>query len=209
MLDGDLDLPPDAPGVVIFVHGSGSSRHSPRNKFVASMIRAPGLGTLLFDLLTVEEEAVDEITKELRFDISLLSGRLISVTQWIMSLPRTKPLRVGYFGASTGGGAALVAAAHLGDKIGAIVSRGGRPDLAGSALQKVRSPTLLIVGAGDEVVLHLNQQALARMRCERELRVIAGATHLFQEPGKLEEVARISADWFQRHLASHSEEEII
>ena len=125
-----------------------------------------------------------------------------------MSLPQTRPLRVGYFGASTGGGEALVAAAHLGDKIGAIVSRGGRPDLAGSALQKIRSPTLLIVGVGDEVVLHLNQQALARMRCERELRVIAGAKHLFQEPGKLEEVVRISADWFQRHLASHSEEEI-
>jgi len=195
---GDLIIPVSAQGVVLFAHGSGSSRHSPRNQFVARTIREAGAGTLLFDLLTKEEEAVDIQTAHLRFDIGLLATRLIDATYWIKG--EFDYLSVGYFGSSTGGGAALVAAAELGDSVGAVVSRGGRPDLAGDALPKVKSPTLLIVGGFDYPVIEMNKSALARMRCEKELKIVPGATHLFEEPGTLQEVARLAGDWFQRHL---------
>ena len=199
-LRGDLSIPADAVGVVLFAHGSGSSRHSPRNQFVARMIREAGVGTLLFDLLTREEEAIDMRTRELRFDIGLLAERLIDATHWIKG--EFDYLSAGYFGSSTGGGAALVAAAELGDSVGAVVSRGGRPDLAGDALPQVKSPTLLIVGGLDYQVIEMNQAALARMRCEKELKIVPGATHLFEESGTLQEVARLAADWFRRHLHS-------
>jgi putative phosphoribosyl transferase len=199
-LDGDLSIPSGAEGVVLFAHGSGSSRHSPRNQFVASTIREAGAGTLLFDLLTKDEEAVDLQTAHLRFDIGLLAGRLIDATYWIKG--EFDYMNVGYFGSSTGGGAALVAAAELEDSVGAVVSRGGRPDLAGDALPKVEAPTLLIVGGLDYPVIEMNKLALARMHCEKELRIVSGATHLFEEPGTLQEVARLAADWFQSHLHS-------
>ena len=197
-LEGDLSIPQGAPGVVLFAHGSGSSRHSPRNQFVARTIREAGVGTLLFDLLTREEEAIDAHTAELRFDIGLLATRLIDATYWIKG--ELDYLNVGYFGSSTGGGAALVAAAQLGDTVSAVVSRGGRPDLAGDALPKVESPTLLIVGGLDYPVIEMNKAALARLRCEKELKIVPGATHLFEEPGTLEQVADLAAEWFQRQL---------
>ncbi|HEU5236416.1 MAG TPA: dienelactone hydrolase family protein [Pyrinomonadaceae bacterium] len=197
-LRGDLNVPDGAQGIVLFAHGSGSSRHSPRNQFVAQTIRAASVGTLLFDLLTKDEEAIDLRTAHLRFDIGFLAERLIAVTKWInRELPS---LRVGYFGSSTGGGAALVAAAVVGEAIGAVVSRGGRPDLAGAALPKVQSPTLLIVGGLDYPVIEMNEAALARLHCEKELKIVPGATHLFEEPGTLEQVADLAAEWFQRHL---------
>jgi len=197
---GDLSIPDGAQGLVLFAHGSGSSRHSPRNQFVARTIRDAGVGTLLFDLLTREEEAVDMHTAHLRFDIGLLATRLIDATYWIKG--ELDYLNVGYFGSSTGGGAALVAAAQLGDTVGAVVSRGGRPDLAGDALPKVQSPTLLIVGGRDYPVIEMNKAALARMQCEKELKIVTGATHLFEERGTLEQVADLAADWFQRHLVA-------
>jgi len=197
MLHGDLSIPTGAQGVVLFAHGSGSSRHSPRNQFVARTIREAGVGTLLFDLLTAEEEAVDARTGHLRFDIGLLAARLIDATYWLKG---EYYLRVGYFGSSTGGGAALVAAAELGEIVSVIVSRGGRPDLAGDALPQVKSPTLLIVGGLDYPVIEMNEEALARLRCEKELKIISGATHLFEEPGTLEQVADLAAEWFQSHL---------
>src|SRR3989440_3757326 len=197
-LNGDLSIPDGAQGVVLFAHGSGSSRHSPRNQFVARTIREAGVGTLLFDLLTREEEAVDVHTAHLRFDIGLLAARLIDATYWIKG--ELDDLNVGYFGSSTGGGAALVAAAQLADKVGAVVSRGGRPDLAGDALPKVEAPTLLIVGGLDFPVIEMNRAALARLSCEKELTIVQGATHLFKEPGTLEQVANLAAEWFQRHL---------
>jgi len=200
VLEGELQVPVGATGVVLFAHGSGSSRHSSRNQFVARTIREARIGTLLFDLLTQQEETVDTITRRLRFDIGLLAARLVDATAWLKTKPDTSQLRVGYFGASTGGGAALVAAAELGEDIGAIVSRGGRPDLAGDALPKVKSPTLLIVGGLDEPVIRMNEAAFRQLRCEKELRIVPGATHLFEEPGTLEEVARLAADWFHRHL---------
>src|SRR6267154_67599 len=200
MLQGELSIPGGAKGVVLFAHGSGSSRHSPRNQFVARTIREAGVGTLLFDLLTKAEEAVDVHTAHLRFDIGLLAERLIDATYWVKG--EFDYLSVGYFGSSTGGGAALVAAAELGDSVGAVVSRGGRPDLAGDALPNVKAPTLLIVGGLDYPVIEMNKSALARMSCEKELKIVPGATHLFQEPGTLQEVARLAADWFQRHLHS-------
>ncbi len=199
-LNGDLSIPVGAQSVVLFAHGSGSSRHSPRNQFVARTIREAGVGTLLFDLLTKDEEAVDVHTAHLRFDIGLLAERLIDATYWVKG--EFDYLNVGYFGSSTGGGAALVAAAELGDSVGAVVSRGGRPDLAGDALPNVKAPTLLIVGGLDYPLIEMNKSALARMRCEKELKIVPGATHLFQEPGTLQEVARLAADWFQRHLHS-------
>lgn len=205
-LDGDLHLPKAARGLVIFAHGSGSSRQSPRNQYVARLLRNAGIATLLFDLLTPAEEKEDEITQDLRFDISMLADRLVAATRWVMLQPETRHLALGYFGASTGGGAALVAAARLGPDIAAVVSRGGRPDLAGGALTDVQSPTLLIVGARDPFVLDLNERALAKMSCQKALEVIGGATHLFQESGKLEEVARLSANWFRRHLAAPGRE---
>src|SRR5436309_10238344 len=199
-LSGELNVPQKALGLVLFAHGSGSSRHSPRNQSVARTIREAGVGTMLFDLLTAEEEAVDIHTRHLRFDIGLLADRLIDATDWIKG--EFDYLSVGYFGSSTGGGAALVAAAEVGDRVGAVVSRGGRPDLAGDALPKVKSPTLLIVGGLDYQVIEMNEAAFARMRCEKELKIVPGATHLFEESGTLEEVARLAADWFGRHLHS-------
>ena len=199
-LEGNLAVPPGARGLVLFAHGSGSSRHSPRNRFVASMLQEGGLATLLVDLLTAEEEAVDLRTRQLRFDIGLLAERLVGATDWLAQQAETRNLRVGYFGSSTGGGAALVAAAERPDLAGAVVSRGGRPDLAGPALSRVRAPTMLIVGGNDTPVIALNQQALAQLRAEKQLEIIPGATHLFEEPGALEEVARLARSWFQRFL---------
>jgi putative phosphoribosyl transferase len=204
LLDGELLVPESATGVVLFAHGSGSSRHSRRNQFVARTIREAGVGTLLFDLLTQEEEAVDTRTRHLRFDIGFLAERLVDATKWINQRSDTSHLRVGYFGASTGAGAALVAAAAVGEEIGAVVSRGGRPDLAGDALPKVKSPTLLIVGDLDTPVIRMNEDAYRQLRCEKELKIVPGATHLFEEPGTLEEVARLAAGWFQRHLAANA-----
>ncbi len=198
LLEGALAIPAGAHGMVLFAHGSGSSRHSPRNNFVARVLRKAGIGTLLFDLLTEEEDA----TYETRFNIKLLTRRLVAATQWLTEQPQTKHLRIGYFGASTGAAAALEAAAALRPLIGAIVSRGGRPDLAGPALVKVQAPTLLIVGGKDAVVIELNQRAYDQLKSEKELVIVPGATHLFEEPGALEEVARLAADWFARFLQS-------
>src|SRR5436309_6096839 len=200
LLEGELLVPVSATGVVLFAHGSGSSRHSPRNQFVARAIREAGVGTFLFDLLTREEEAEDDVTGRLRFDIGRLARRLVEATKWIANQPETQRSGIGYFGASTGGAAALVAAAEIGPAIDAVVSRGGRPDLAGDALEQVQSPTLLIVGERDKEVLDLNRIAFAQLHCEKELTLIPRATHLFEETGALEEVARLAADWFRRHL---------
>lgn len=197
-LEGMLCLPEGAKGVVLFAHGSGSSRLSPRNNFVAGVLRKAGIGTLLFDLLTEEEDMVYST----RFDIDLLTERLILATNWLKNQPQSKGLRIGYFGASTGAAAALQAAAKADTPIFAIVSRGGRPDLAMPHLSKVKAPTLLIVGGFDEPVIGLNQQAYDELVGERELIIVPGATHLFEEPGTLEEVARLAAEWFIRHLAT-------
>jgi pimeloyl-ACP methyl ester carboxylesterase len=187
--------------VVLFAHGSGSSRHSPRNQYVARVLRQAGFGTLLLDLLTADEESVDQYTRHLRFDIELLALRLIGATDWLRQQTPTRELPIGYFGASTGAGAALMAAADRPDVVRAVVSRGGRPDLAGPALMRVHAPTLLIVGRADAPVIDLNERALELLDVEKELRIIPGATHLFEEPGALEEVARLASDWFARHLA--------
>jgi dienelactone hydrolase len=195
-LGGTLVLPPGATGVVLFAHGAGSSRLSPRNRQVAAALQEAGLGTLLFDLL-MESEAEDRSNV---FDIGLLASRLIQVTSWLLENPRTGALRVGYFGASTGAAAALTAAARLPETIAAVVSRGGRPDLAARDLARVQAPTLLIVGGADPEVLELNRSALEEIRAEKELVVIPGATHLFEEPGALEEVAILASDWFSRYL---------
>jgi dienelactone hydrolase len=203
-LAGELALPPAPQGLVLFAHGSGSGRHSPRNQFVARRLREAGLGTLLFDLLTADEEASERAGGLLRFNIGLLTRRLIDAAHWVASEDEARHLRLGFFGASTGGAAALVAAADLGDAIGAVVSRGGRPDLAGNALRRVKSPTLLIVGGHDEEVLELNEEAMELLACEKELRVVPGASHLFEEPGALDQVARLAADWFLRHLGHTS-----
>jgi pimeloyl-ACP methyl ester carboxylesterase len=200
VLAGELILPEQATGVVLFAHGSGSSRFSPRNQHVANVIRQAGVGTLLFDLLTREEEEIDIYTSEIRFDINLLARRLAGATNWLAEVTETKHLRPGYFGASTGGGAALVAAAALQGKVGAVVSRGGRPDLAGEALRLVTAPTLLIVGGLDGPVIRMNQDAYAELRCVKQLQIVPGATHLFEEPGKLDVVARLAAEWFLRYL---------
>ena len=201
VLDGDLVVPAKAEGIVIFAHGSGSSRKSPRNRQVAETIRDKGMGTLLFDLLTPEEERLDESTGALRFDIHMLATRLEGVVHWLVSQAEWKEMNIGLFGSSTGAAAALVAAAHLGDQVSAVVSRGGRPDLASGLLEQVRCPTLLIVGSLDELVLRLNEDARAQMVCETELRIVPGATHLFSEPGKLEQVANLSARWFEKYLS--------
>jgi dienelactone hydrolase len=200
LLDGELNLPAEAPGLALFAHGSGSSRHSPRNQFVARTIREAGIGTLLFDLLTRDEEVEELESGHLRFNIDLLSQRLGDATRWIAGRSDTCRLGLGYFGASTGAAAALAAAAEIGPAIDAVVSRGGRPDLAGDALARVQAPTLLIVGSLDQVVLGLNQQALARLRCEKKLVVVPGASHLFEEPGTLDRVAQLAAEWFRLHL---------
>jgi putative phosphoribosyl transferase len=199
-LEGNLGVPEGAEGVVLFAHGSGSGRHSPRNRQVARALREAGLATLLIDLLTPDEEEIDLQTGRLRFDIGLLVQRLSGAAGWLEQNPDTDELRIGYFGASTGAAAALVAAARRPDEVGAVVSRGGRPDLAGDALPLVRAPTLLIVGGNDVPVIRMNEEALGRLRVEKGLEIIPGATHLFEEPGALEEVARLAAGWFTRHI---------
>lgn len=195
-LEASLAIPDEARGIVLFAHGSGSSRHSPRNNFVAHALQDAGLATLLMDLLTEEEDT----NYQTRFDIELLSSRLLGFTRWVLEAPQCRGLRPGYFGASTGGAAALEAAAELGRTIGAVVSRGGRPDLAWEVLDKVEAPTLFIVGALDDVVVELNQRAYRQLKAEKQLALVPGATHLFEEPGTLEEAARLASDWFVRHL---------
>ena len=199
-LSGTLTIPENPVALVLFAHGSGSSRHSPRNQFVARTLNRAALGTLLFDLLTPEEEALDIHTREHRFNISLLAERLVHATQWTTQQEQTRDLRVGYFGSSTGGAAALVAAADLPQHVGAVVSRGGRPDLAGDFLPKVQAPTLLIVGGNDDIVIQLNEMARHQMRCEVKLEIVPDATHLFEEPGALEQVAKLAGDWFLDHI---------
>ena len=200
-LDGDLRLPPRARAVVLFAHGSGSGRGSPRNRYVARLLNAAALATLLVDLLTPEEEPFDQLTARLRFDIGLLAERLAGASAWLQQQAETRGLPLGYFGASTGAAAALVAAAYRPKGVAAIVSRGGRPDLAGAALPRVTAPTLLIVGGRDTEVIALNEWALARLRCEKKLVIVPGATHLFEEPGALDQVARLAAEWILGHLA--------
>jgi dienelactone hydrolase len=205
VLSGNLDIPTNASALVLFAHGSGSSRRSPRNQFVARTLNDAGLATLLFDLLTHQEEAIDVQTRELRFDINLLAERLVHATKWAKQQPQTRDLRIGYFGSSTGGAAALVAAVDVPQDVGAVVSRGGRPDLAGQALPKVQAPTLLIVGGNDDIVIELNEQARDRMGCEVKLEIIPGATHLFEEPGTLEKVAKLASAWFVNHIGGAHE----
>ena len=200
-LDGLLYIPKDPSGLVLFVHGSGSSRFSVRNQYVARVLNKAGLATLLFDLFTPDEDVIDSQTRQFRFDIGFLATRLIDVTKWCLKQPMLRSLRTGYFGASTGGGAALVAAATEPDLIHAVVSRGGRPDLAGDDLPLVEAPTLLIVGGNDEVVSQLNNEAMKRLNCIKKMDIIPGATHLFEEPGTLDEVARIAKNWFVNYLS--------
>src|SRR5205809_4038603 len=200
VLFGNLNILENATTLVLFAHGSGSSRHSPRNQFVARTLNNAGLATLLFDLLTQEEEAIDMRTREHRFNIALLAERLVHATKWAKQQEQTRDLRAGYFGSSTGGAAALVAAAELAQQVGAVVSRGGRPDLAGEALPKVQAPTLLVVGGDDDIVIELNEQARDHMRCKVKLEIIPDATHLFEEPGALEQVAKLASNWFVDHL---------
>ena len=206
-LEGILSVPEAATGLVVFVHGSGSSRHSPRNQYVAQTLQEGGLATLLFDLLTAQEEEIDLQTRHVRFDIDLLSRRTAGVLEWLVLQPYDYVSRIGLFGSSTGAAAALIAAAELPQNVRAVVSRGGRPDLAGSALAKVQAHTLLIVGGNDEVVIHLNEQALAQMQPgeNKKLIIVPGASHLFQEPGTLEYAARLATDWFQTHLRTGNE----
>lgn len=197
---GFLTVPPGARGIVVFAHGTGSSRFSPRNAAVARALQEAGLATLLMDLLTEEEERAEAATGHLRFDIPMLAERLVGATRWLRGLPETAEMAVAYFGASTGAGAALVAAAKVPEEVGAVVSRGGRPDLAGEALGRVRAPTLLIVGSLDEPVIEMNREAMGRLTCEARLEIVPGASHLFEEPGTLEEVARLARDWLVDHL---------
>jgi putative phosphoribosyl transferase len=208
ILEGVLDIPAGAQGIVLFAHGSGSSRHSPRNRYVARALHDGGLATLLVDLLTAEEEEVDRVTAHLRFDIALLAERVVGATDWLLQYPETQGLRIGYFGASTGAAAALVAAARRPNAVAAIVSRGGRPDLAGPALSQVQAPTLLIVGGLDHPVITMNEDALRQLAVEKRLTIVPGATHLFEEPGALEEVARLARDWFVRYLSSPAPEQL-
>jgi len=202
VLSGNLTIPENATALVLFAHGSGSSRHSPRNQFVAGTLNDAGLATLLFDLLTQEEEAIDIQTRQHRFNIGLLAERLVHATKWAKQQEHTRDLRIGYFGSSTGGAAALVAAVEIPKDAGAVVSRGGRPDLAGDALPKVQAPTLLIVGGNDDVVIELNEMARDQMRCEVKLEIIPDATHLFEEPGALEQVAKLASEWFVNHIGA-------
>jgi putative phosphoribosyl transferase len=200
ILEGSLVVPHDPRGVVLFAHGSGSSRHSPRNQYVAQYLNDAGMATLLIDLLTAEEEEVDQQTRQLRFDIVLLAQRLTGAIDWITRQSETRPLNIGLFGASTGAAAALLSATQRPSFVSAVVSRGGRPDLAGEALANVHAPTLLIVGGDDEPVIDLNQQAMAELRATRQLEIVPGASHLFEEPGKLEAVADLAERWFSRYL---------
>lgn len=204
-LEGDLTIPEGARGIVVFAHGSGSSRLSPRNRQVAAELREATLATLLFDLLTSDEERIDLQTRHLRFDIEFLADRLVGATNWLLRKEETQSLTIGYFGASTGAAAALVAAARRPEHVGAVVSRGGRPDLASSALSAVEAPTLLIVGGLDAPVIDMNREAFEQLRGEKRMEIVPGATHLFEEPGKLEEVARMARDWFEDHLATGGE----
>lgn len=200
-LEGNLTIPEGAKGIVVFAHGSGSSRFSSRNRYVAQELQKEGLGTLLFDLLTAEEERIDMVTAHLRFDIDLLANRLVEVTNWLLNDPDTRELNIGYFGASTGAAAALIAAKEHANVVKAVVSRGGRPDLAENALQDVKAPTLLIVGGEDFQVIEMNEWALNRLKVgQKELKIVPGATHLFEEPGTLEEVANLAGEWFKRYL---------
>ena len=200
VLSGTLDVPEHCAGLVIFAHGSGSSRHSPRNRYVAEILQKAGMGTLLFDLLTESEENVDRVTAEHRFNIPFLAARLIQATEWVQRQAMTTDTAIGYFGASTGAAAALVGAATLSSGIGAVVSRGGRPDMAGPLLGEVRAPTLLIVGGNDAPVIGMNRAAFEQLRCEKKLEIVPGATHLFEEPGALEQVAGMAREWFVTHL---------
>jgi len=195
-LTGDMHVPEKSKGIVLFAHGSGSSRLSPRNQYVANVLQKGNLATLLIDLLTLEEERVDEMTRELRFDIPLLAKRLVAIIDWLHNTGKN----IGCFGASTGAAAALIAAAERKKSVKAVVSRGGRPDLAGNSLPLVTAPTLLIVGGNDQQVIELNQTALDELKCEKELVIVPGATHLFEERGTLEEVARLALEWFTKHL---------
>ena len=199
-LEGDLTLPARAQGVVLFAHGSGSSRDSPRNRSVAQSLNQVGLSTLLLDLLTVDEERLDLVTRHLRFDIEMLAGRLVAAISWLRGSPSTRLLPIGLFGASTGAGAALIAASIQPDAVQAVVSRGGRPDLAGEALAHVKAPTLLIVGGDDVPVIGMNREAMAQMHATVRLEIVSGASHLFEEPGALETVSKLAADWFLTHL---------
>jgi dienelactone hydrolase len=199
-LGASVTVPRKASGLVIFAHGSGSGRHSPRNQYVAGVLREAGLGTLLFDLLTAEEERAEAYTRHLRFNIPFLAERLVGVTRWALEQMKPRELNIGYFGSSTGAAAALVAAAELRGVIAAMVSRGGRPDLADDALEHVKAPTLLIVGGEDQDVITLNQEAYSRLHCEKALRIIPGASHLFEEPGALENVAETGSEWFVQYL---------
>lgn len=201
-LQGNLDVPHNAQGIVLFAHGSGSSRHSPRNRHVAEILREGGFATLLMDLLSENEEVIDLRTTRLRFDIAFLAERLLHAMDWLKNEPQTREFAIGLFGSSTGAGAALVAAAARPDSVSAVVSRGGRPDLAGASLAQVIAPTLLIVGGNDTAVIDLNKQALSQMSRETRLEIVPGATHLFEEPGALEEVSRLATEWFQDHLDS-------
>lgn len=201
-LDGLLYIPKEACGLVLFVHGSGSSRLSTRNQYVAKVLNEAGLATLLFDLFTPDEDVIDSQTRQFRFDIGFLASRLIDATKWCLKQSGLQSLNIGYFGASTGGGAALVAAATLSDTVRAVVSRGGRPDLARDFLASVQAPTLLIVGGNDEVVIQLNIDAMKKLNCIKKMDIISGATHLFEEPGTLKEVARIARNWFVSNLGT-------
>ena len=201
-IEGNLSIPEGAGGIVLFAHGAGSSRQSPRNNFVADELRAGGLATLLIDLLTPEEKEIDRRTRRIRFDIDRLGERVVGTTEWLLEQPETEGLTIGIFGSSTGAAGALIAAAEKPDAVEAVVSRGGRVDMAESILDQVRAPTLFIVGGKDFQVLSLNKQALAQLETEKELEVVEGAGHLFEEPGTLDEVARLAREWFQRHLTS-------
>lgn len=209
-LEGNLVIPEAAQGVVLFAHGSGSSRHSPRNRFVASVLQQEGLATLLLDLLTPEEEEVDRRTRQLRFDIPFLSTRLVGATDWLRHASVTQPLNIGYFGASTGSAAALMAATQRPEDVKAIVSRGGRPDLVGASLAQVKAPTLLLVGDRDFPCLGMNEDALEQLECTREkrLEIVPNATHLFEEPGALERVAELASHWFKRHLTTRHPDDL-
>lgn len=199
-ISGNLEIPSGAKSIVLFAHGSGSSRFSPRNTYVARLLNREKIGTLLVDLLTMEEESIDEYTGQFRFNIDLLAERLIDSTNWIKKSSEAPNFTIGYFGASTGAAAALIAAAKLSNDVKAIVSRGGRPDMAEDYLPKVKAPTLLIVGGDDQEVLELNKQAFAQLHSEKKIEVVPGATHLFEEPGKLKTVAELAIDWFNRYL---------
>jgi putative phosphoribosyl transferase len=199
-LEGNLVIPTKVQGIVVFAHGSGSSRFSPRNRFVAEQLQASGLATLLMDLLTLKEETIDIQTREFRFDIKLLSERLIGATRWLRKETATQELNIGYFGSSTGAAAALIAAAKHPDNINAVVSRGGRTDLAENYLLRVKAPTLLIVGGNDVHVIAINRESMKQLNTEKKLEIISGASHLFEEQGKLEEVAKLATDWFKKHL---------